>query len=58
LYDGTHIQAYGITVCRGCYDGNWDGWAPQFEEAVTRHLIAKGLPLPKRNAKGWLPRDG
>jgi hypothetical protein len=58
LYDGKHIPAYGISVCSGCYAGNWDGWAPQFEEAVTVHLRAKGLPIPKRNAKGWLPRDG
>ena len=58
IYDGKHIDAYGINVCSGCYQGNWDGWAPHFEEAVTRHLRAKGLPIPPRNAKGWLPRDG
>lgn len=58
IYDGKHIDAYGITVCMGCYRGNWDGWAPHYEPVITRNLKEHGLPLPKRNEKGWLPRDG
>ena len=57
VYDGKHIARYQITVCSGCYANNWDGWAPQFEAAVTRKLKKQGLPIPERNAKGWLPRD-
>jgi len=40
-----------------CWEANWDGWAPHLEAKVTARLKAKGLPLPARNAKGWLPRD-
>lgn len=58
VYDGRYIQAYRIKACNGCCRGNWDGWAPQFEAAVTANLVREGLPLPKRNAKGWLPLDG
>lgn len=57
-YDGKYIPTYKITVCSVCYQANWDGWAPQFEAAVTCKLREQGLPLPARNAKGWLPRDG
>jgi hypothetical protein len=58
VYDGKHVRAYGITVCRRCYDANWDGWGPFAEPAVLRKASENGLPLPPRNAKGWLPRDG
>ena len=58
VYNGKFIATYQIMVCSGCYTGNWDGWAPQFEAAVTRKLTEQGLPIPARNPKGWLPRDG
>lgn len=58
VYNGKFIPTYQIMVCSGCYAGNWDGWAPQFEAAVTRKLTEEGLPIPARNPKGWLPRDG
>lgn len=57
IYDGHVIKLYRITVCSGCFEGNWDGWAPQYEKRVTANLDAAGEPLPPRNAKGWLPRD-
>jgi hypothetical protein len=57
LYDGTYIQTYQITVCFGCFGANWDGWAPHYEEAVTRTLKAQGVPIPARNKKGLLPRE-
>jgi hypothetical protein len=58
VYEGKYIPRYQIMVCSGCYAANWDGWAPQFETAVTRKLLEQGQPIPARNAKGWLPRDG
>jgi hypothetical protein len=57
VYDGRYIPTYRLRVCSGCYQGNWDGWAPQFEDAVTQHLLAAGAQLPTRNSKGLLPRD-
>lgn len=47
----------GIFCCDFCWDGNWDGWAPHYENILLEHLKRKGLPIPKRNAKGWLPRN-
>jgi hypothetical protein len=57
VYNGRLIRTYQIMVCNGCYAGNWDGWAPHFEATVTRKLTEQGLPIPARNAKGWLPRE-
>ena len=56
-YDGTYIKAYDMTVCLTCYGANWDGWAPIWEPRILKHLEAKGLPVPRRNSAGWLPRD-
>lgn len=57
LYAGKQIARYALTVCKGCYRSNWDGWAPALEPAFVQHLEAKGIPLPDRNEKGWYPRD-
>jgi len=57
VYRGKHIPRYQIDVCQGCYDGNWDGWAPRYEAQLVHHLEANGLRIPERNEKGWLPRD-
>lgn len=57
-YDGRHIPAYKISVCDACYGSNWDGWAPHVEARLMRHLEDQRLPIPPRNEKGWLPRDG
>lgn len=56
-YDGKYIPKYQIGVCRGCYDGNWDGWAPHCEEKLIAHLKKQSLPVPERNEKGWLARE-
>ncbi|MDR5653910.1 hypothetical protein [Ruixingdingia sedimenti] len=56
-YDGKHIARYGIDVCRSCYEGNWDGWAPHYGEKIIVHLNMKDLPIPAVNASGFLPRD-
>jgi len=57
VYDGKYIQKYDITVCSGCYKGNWDGWAKHYEENILKHLKEKGLPVPDKNEAGYLPRD-
>ncbi len=56
-YDGKFISGYQISVCWACYEGNWDGWAPHWEQILVAHLKKNKLLIPERNAKGWLPRD-
>lgn len=56
-YDGKYIPKYKLNVCMSCYEGNWDGWAPHYEQKFIEHLNQNGLPLPERNSKGWFPRD-
>ncbi len=56
IYDGEYISRYQIQVCRICYSSNYDGWGPAADEILVSHIKAKGLPIPARNAKGWLPR--
>jgi hypothetical protein len=55
-YDGENIPRYQICGCRTCYAASWDGWGPHHEQRVLAHLEKKGLPIPERNEKGWLPR--
>lgn len=57
VYEGRYNNTYRLMVCNACYQGNWDGWAPLRENAVTKHLRAAGAPLPARNSNGLLPRD-
>jgi len=57
IYDGKHIPLYNLGVCKTCYEGNWDGWAPDAEVKILAHLKEKGLPVPTRNTKGLLPRS-
>ena len=57
LYSGEFIKLYEIAVCSICYQANWDGWAPHFEQRLVAHLEKCGRPIPQRNEKGWLPRD-
>ena len=56
VYDGRVIESYKLTVCNGCFDANWDGWGRHHEERLLSHLKAHGIEIPKRNAKGYLPR--
>lgn len=57
-YESHKLELYGdIFCCDSCWKGNWDGWAPNHEEILLNHLKEKGLPIPKRNEKGWLPRN-
>ena len=57
LYEGKIIPTYGVQVCNPCYQGNWDGWAPHYENKIIKVAESKGLPIPERNEAGWLPRD-
>lgn len=57
VYDGRYITLYKFTVCNPCYESNWDGWAPYYEQSLIAHIKEKSLPFPKRNEKGWFPRD-
>lgn len=57
VYDGKHIARYQLTVCRGCWEGNHDGWAKWLETKLVAHLNAKGIQIPERNAAGWYPRE-
>jgi hypothetical protein len=56
-YNARRNQTYDIMVCDICYQANWDGWAPQYEDRVTRKLKERGVPLPQRNEHGLLPRE-
>lgn len=56
-YDGKQIPRYQLGVCKMCYDSNWNGWTPEYEQKILDHLIEKGLPEPDRNENGLLPRD-
>jgi hypothetical protein len=56
-YEGQHIPRYNIDVCGICYKTNWDGWGPYCEERLIEHLKQQDIPIPRRNKKGWLPRD-
>lgn len=56
-YDGKYVPRYDIWVCRICYNGNWDGWGPQFEDRLIEHLNKEGIPVPEKNENGWFPRD-
>jgi hypothetical protein len=57
-YEGHKLRIYGdIFCCDLCWEGNWDGWAPHYEDVLLKHLKEKGLPEPKRNEQGLLPRN-
>ncbi len=56
-YDLRKCSGYEIFVCDSCFEGNWDGWGLHCEPRILAILEEKGLLPPKRNAKGWLPRE-
>ncbi|MET0815284.1 MAG: hypothetical protein ABWX88_08845 [Pseudoxanthomonas sp.] len=51
------IPGYDLTVCRSCFQNNYDGWAPEHVEAFEDHLETKGIPFPPRNGNGLYPRE-
>ena len=54
---GRWISYYQIEVCDPCYRSSHDGWNPDSEEKLKKHLNEKNIALPVRNTKGWLPRN-
>ena len=56
-YEGHKLDLYDIMICTICWEGNWDGFNPIHEETLLKILEEKGLPIPKRNSKGLLPRE-
>lgn len=57
-YQGHKLNLYGdLFVCDSCWQVNHDGWAPHYEKVLLAHLQKEGLPVPQRNAKGFLPRE-
>jgi len=55
-YDGQYLKHYKMILCNGCYEGNWDGFAPGLEAKFIAHMKSKGIALPERNDNGWYPR--
>ena len=53
IYDGRHIAAWNMEVCRRCYDSNWDGIVIEGRPKLVEHLKNIGVEI-KRNAKGWV----
>lgn len=56
IHEGHYVQAYDLGVCGMCYRSNHDGWGPYHEPKLVAHLTHKGIPIPKRNSSGWIPR--
>ena len=57
VYDGKYLKRYDLNACHACYSSNHDGWGPSCEKIIISHLNERGLEVPDRNEKGWLPRD-
>jgi len=56
-YEGHKLFLYGgAFACDTCWNGNHDGWAPHYEEALLALLKAHNLPAPPRLENGLLPR--
>ncbi len=55
-YEGKTLPHYQLTLCKPCFGGNWDGFAPHYEPQFEKLLAERNIPLPKRNSKGWYPR--
>ena len=57
VYPLRKVSGYELFCCEVCYNGNWDGWNPQYETMLLEHLKKIGAKPPQRNEKGWLPRE-
>lgn len=57
VYEGHRLELYGDAVCCDvCWRTNWDGWNPSCDQKISAICKEKGVPMPTRNSKGWLPR--
>lgn len=52
-FEGRNVPAWGIFICHGCRDGNWDGIVPATYPHLIDHLKSKGIKIVL-NASGWL----
>jgi hypothetical protein len=52
-YDGRAIPQWGTTVCRNCYDFNWDGVVPDRFPHLVPYLQSQGIEV-RYNANGWI----
>ena len=52
-----HVRRYQMSVCRACWDRNWDGWPRQYEARILQDLQGRELPVPVRNVFGRFPRE-
>lgn len=54
---GCVLHEYGDLVsCPDCLAGNHDGWGPHDEKVIIKRCKERGIPLPPRNEKEWLPQ--
>ena len=56
-YEGRFLRRYQVRICTPCADMNRIGWAPRNEDRLLAHLSERGIPIPERNMKGWLPPE-
>jgi hypothetical protein len=56
IYSGKWIKEYQLQVCKVCFDSNWDGWSPRYEDSILTHLQKNGIREPSRNSNGLLPQ--
>lgn len=56
-YAGKWLSWFQLMVCETCYRGNWDGWAPHYENKLVPHLTKLGIDIPPRNEQGFMVRD-
>jgi len=52
-----HVPGYDFDVCWKHWEENWDGWERRYEKVILEHLAEKGIPVPRRDKNGLLPRD-
>ena len=52
-----HVQGYEFEVCQSHWDGNDHGWDNHYEWVILDHLNAHKIKVPKKDKKGFLPRD-
>ncbi|MBI9080163.1 MAG: hypothetical protein JEY79_10545 [Pseudodesulfovibrio sp.] len=56
-HGGEWLAGYEVDVCRTCYDGNGDGWSPQYEDQFLARIEELDIEEPERNDNDLLPRE-
>lgn len=57
LYEATKLRGYEAWVCKLCEHAGDGGWNPIWEPLVLAYLRRKGIPAPRRNPNGFLPKE-